>query len=76
MVEVDETVSDWIAVSVVSVPVVNEATNNGIITALQLEDLALLGMTWGAWFKLGMFIALVLLIVERGLSVRNKLRGK
>lgn len=68
--------SDWVAVSVVSVPVVNEATNNGIITALQLEDIALFGLTYGAWFKLGMFVALVLLIVERGLSVRNKLRGK
>ena len=60
----------------VAVPVVNEVTNDGIITALQLEDIVVLGMTWGAWFKIGMLVALVLLIVERGLSIRNKLKGE
>ena len=58
---------------VVGVPVVNEVTNNGIITALQLEELAVLGMTYGAWFKIGMFVALGLLVIERGLSIWNKL---
>ncbi len=58
----------------ISVPVVNEITNDGIITALQLEDTVILGMTYGAWFKVGMFVALVLLIAERTLSIKNKLR--
>lgn len=62
--------------AVVGVPVINEVTTNGIITVLDLESLAFLGMTFGAWFKLGMFIALVLLIAERILTVRNKWKGK
>lgn len=55
------------------VPVMNEITNDGVITALRLEDLVLMGFTWGAWFKIGMFIALGLLIIERSLSIRTKL---
>ena len=61
---------------VVGVPVVNEATNDGIITALELDQLVFMGMTWGAWFKVGMFVALVLLIAERALSVRTKMKDK
>ena len=61
---------------VVGVPVVNEATNDGIITALELDQLVFMGMTWGAWFKVGMFIALLLLILERVLSVRMKMKDK
>ena len=61
---------------IVSVPVVNEVTSDGIITVLELEQYAWLGMTFGAWFKLGMFIALVLLVIERTLSIRNKWKGK
>ena len=57
---------------VIGVPVVNEATNDGIITALELDHLVFMGMTWGAWLKVGMFIALVLLIIERTLSIYNK----
>lgn len=60
---------------VISLPVVNEVTNNGIITALRLEDLVLCGMTYGAWFKVGMGVALALLIIERGVSIWNKARG-
>lgn len=62
------------AVAVVT-PVVNEVSDNGVITALELENYAMLGMTWGAWFKVGMFIALLLLIVERVLNIRNKGRS-
>ncbi len=54
----------------------NEITNNGVITALDLEDIVLLGMTYGAWFKLFMFIALVLLVVERALSISNKIEKR
>ncbi len=60
----------------VGVPVVNEITNNGVITALNLEELVVFGLTYGAWFKIGMGVALLLLIVERGISIRNKLKGK
>lgn len=61
---------------IVSVPVVNEVTSDGIITVLELEEYVWMGMTFGAWFKLGMFIALVLLVIERTLSIRNKWKGK
>ncbi len=60
---------------VVGLPIVNEATNDGIITALDLDLLVFLGMTWGAWLKVGMFIALLLLIIERSLSIYNKWKG-
>lgn len=60
--------------AVVSVPVVNEVTHDGIITVLELEKFVFLGMTWGAWFKVGMFIALVLLVAERALSVYNSIK--
>ena len=55
--------------TVVALPVVNEITHDGIITALQLDQLVMAGLTYGAWFKIGMGVALVLLILERGLSV-------
>jgi len=60
---------DILAGVVVTVPVVNEFTNQSVVTALELEHMYILGLTYGAWFKLGMGIALVLLIVERGLSI-------
>lgn len=66
---------DILGSAVVGVPVVNEVTNQGIITALELEQSIWLGVTYGAWFKIGMGVALVLLIVERGLSVWDKWRG-
>ncbi len=62
--------------TVVGLPIVNEVTNDGIITALELDQLIFFGLTWGAWLKVGMFIALVLLIVERSLSIFNKWKGK
>lgn len=71
-----QNMKDLVGITTVSVPTINGATNDGIITALQLEDTVLLGMTWGAWFKVGMFIALILLIVERILSVKSKLKEK
>jgi hypothetical protein len=68
-------VRDVAAAAVMGVPVVNTVTNNGIITALELEQSVLFGMTWGAWFQVGMGIALTLLIVERALSIRSKLNN-
>lgn len=66
---------DQVGTMVVAVPVINEATEKGIVTALGLENIVLLGMTWGAWFQIGMFVALILLIAERALSIWHKLRG-
>lgn len=63
-----------VSATTIGVPVVNEITDNGIITAFQLEQTIVFGMTWGAWFKVGMLVALVLLIVERVLSIRSKLK--
>jgi hypothetical protein len=65
---------DVVGTAILAVPVVNEITNQGVITALELENAVLMGMTYGAWFKIGMGVALVLLVVERALSIRNKLR--
>lgn len=59
----------------VTLPVVNEVSNNGVITALKLEETIMLGMTYGAWFKLGMGLALILLLVERVLSIRQKVHS-
>jgi len=61
---------------IVAIPVANELTNQGVISALSLENAVLLGMTFGAWFKVGMTIALTLLIVERGLSIYLKWNNK
>lgn len=62
--------------TVIAVPVVNELTDQGIITAFDLERSVWLGMTYGAWFKIGMGVALALLIVERGLSVWSKFKSE
>jgi hypothetical protein len=70
----NQIVRDTVGAVVVSVPVVNKITDNGIVTALELEQVVVFGMTWGAWFQVGMGIALTLLIVERALSIRNKLK--
>ena len=67
---------DVLAGAVVTVPVLNEITDQGVITALELEQSIWLGLTYGAWFKLGMGLALGLLIVERGLSIWSKWKGK
>lgn len=71
-----EPVKDVVGTVAIGVPVLNTVTEDGIITALQLEEAVILGMTWGAWFKVGMFVALALLITERGLSIRDKLRKR
>ena len=61
---------------IVAVPLANELTDQGVISALSLEESVLFGMTFGAWFKVGMTIALTLLIVERGLSIYLKWKNK
>lgn len=63
-----------VAVSTVGVPIVNEVTNDGVITALDLENVVVAGMTYGAWFKTFMLVALVLLVVERSISIYKKLK--
>ena len=49
--------------SVVAVPVANEVTNNGIITALSLENYVVFGMTFGAIFQILMFVSVLLIIL-------------
>lgn len=71
-----QSMKDLVGSTVIGVPVINEVTNQGIITALALEQSIWLGVTYGAWFKIGMGVALVLLIVERGLSIWSKFRDK
>jgi len=66
---------DVVAGAVLGIPAVNHITDQGIVTSLELEQFVWLGMTYGAWFKLGMGVALVLLVVERGLSIWSKLRS-
>lgn len=60
----------------VGVPLVDEVTNGGVITALSLEQSVWLGMTYGAWFKLGLGLALVLLIIERCTSIYKNIKAK
>lgn len=71
---IGEHMRDIAATTIVTVPTINEITNDGIITAFQLDNVVLWGLTYGAWFKVGMFVALGLLIVERTVSIRNKLK--
>jgi hypothetical protein len=65
---------EGITTTVVALPIVNEITHDGIITAMQLDQLVIAGLTYGAWFKIGMGVALVLLILERGLSVWGRFK--
>lgn len=60
----------------VGVPFVNEVTNNGIITAADLESSVWFGMTYGAWFKLALGFALFLLILQRIISLWKDIRTK
>ena len=67
---------DTVGAITLSLPVLNKVTDDGVITALRLEETVILGMTYGAWFKVGMLVALVLLIAERALSITNKIRRR
>jgi len=67
---------DFVGATTVAIPVVNEVTQGGIITAFRLEEAVLWGLTWGAWFKIGMAVALGLLIIERSISIHRQLKGK
>jgi uncharacterized membrane protein len=49
--------------SVVAVPVVDQVTNNGIITALSLENYVIGGFTFGAIFQILMFISVLLIVI-------------
>lgn len=60
----------------VGVPLVDELTDGGIVTALSLEQSVWLGMTYGAWFKLGLGLALFLLIIERCTSIYKNIKSK
>ncbi len=47
----------------VGIPVADTITNNGIITALGLEEMVWMGLTYGAWFKIAMLISVILIIL-------------
>lgn len=47
----------------VGVPVGNEVTNNGIITALDFESMVMFGYTYGAIFKILALFSVVLIII-------------
>lgn len=49
--------------TIVGIPVADTITNNGIITALGLEEMVWMGFTYGALFKIAMFFSLVVIIV-------------
>lgn len=61
---------------IVGVPIANELTNQGFITALDLEQSVWLGMTYGAWFKIGMAVSLSLLIIEKSVSIYTKFKNR
>jgi hypothetical protein len=67
---------DTVRAAVVAVPIVNEVTQDEIITVFELENAVWLGVSFGAWFKIGMAVALALLILERTINVVHKLRYK
>lgn len=67
---------DTVRAAVVAVPIVNEVTQDTIITVLELENVVWLGVSFGAWFKIGMAIALALLILERTINIVQKIRYK
>jgi len=49
--------------AVVAVPAANTITDNGIITALDLENYVMFGMTFGAIFKVLMMLSIFLIIL-------------
>ncbi|QYW06105.1 transmembrane helix containing protein [Shewanella phage vB_SspS_KASIA] len=49
--------------SVVAVPVTNQITDNGIITALSLENYVMFGMTFGAIFQILMLVSVFLIVL-------------
>ena len=49
--------------AVVAVPAANTITNNGIITALDLENYVMFGITFGAIFKILMMLSIFLIIL-------------
>tara|TARA_R100000951_G_scaffold115836_1_gene125284 strand:+ start:2918 stop:3139 length:222 start_codon:yes stop_codon:yes gene_type:complete len=67
---------DLLAKTIIAVPIINEFTDQGIITALKLEQSVLFGLTFGAWFKVGMIVALGLLIIERTVSIYLNIKNR
>lgn len=67
---------DLLAKAIITIPIVNEFTDQGIITALKLEQSVLFGLTFGAWFKVGMIVALGLLIIERITTIYFNIKNR
>lgn len=49
--------------AVIAVPATNTMTDNGIITALDLENYVMFGMTFGAIFNILMMLSIFLIIL-------------
>jgi hypothetical protein len=63
MSNIREMLAKTATVSAIGVPVSNEVTNDGIITALALENFVWMGMTYGAWFKVISMISIIIVIL-------------
>lgn len=68
-----EVMKEALPLTLVAGAVVTEIDDT-VITASELENVALWGLTFGAWFKIGLLIALVLLIAERATSTYRNIK--
>lgn len=68
-----EVMKEALPLTLVAGAVVTEIDDT-VITASELENVALWGLTFGAWFKIGLLIALVLLIAERATSTYKNIK--
>lgn len=67
---------DAARVTLVGSIIANEASDDYVITLMELENTIWWGLTFGAWFKVGMALALFLLVIERIVNIYNKVRRK
>ena len=65
---------DVLPVGIIAGAIASEVLKPPPITAEELEQAALWGLTFGAWFKIGLLIALVLLILERASSTYRNIK--
>ena len=65
---------DAARVTLVGSIIANEVSDDYVITLMKLENTVWWGLTFGAWFKVGMALALFLLVIERIVNIYNKVR--
>ncbi len=54
----------------------NEVTDDGVITALELEQMVLAGISYGAWFKIIAAISVVSVILVNLIKIVKTFRNK